>query len=127
MIASMAISVLIVDDESEFRTIAGRLLRLRGFEVAGQASDGAGALRLTQSLRPDAVLLDVNLPDMSGLEAARRLAAMRVSPLVLLTSADEDVSEAGLADCGAIGFVAKERLPVSDLDELFGVASEAER
>ncbi|HTZ63837.1 MAG TPA: response regulator [Solirubrobacteraceae bacterium] len=116
----MALSVLIVDDERDFRMMAGRLLTLRGFDVAGHADDGAAAVRLARSLEPQAVLLDVNLPDTTGFEVARRLAALPVPPRVLLTSADREVTDELLDDCGASAFVPKDELPSSDLSELFG-------
>jgi DNA-binding NarL/FixJ family response regulator len=108
-------SVLIVDDERTFRAQAERLLELRGFEVAGQAGDGASAMQLARALRPGAVLLDVNLPDVSGLDVAREISLLPDPPRVLLTSADRELTEANARACGAVGFVAKDELPASDL------------
>ncbi|HME04552.1 MAG TPA: response regulator [Solirubrobacteraceae bacterium] len=116
----MALSVLIVDDEHDFHTMAGRLLTLRGFDVAGHAGDGAAAVRLARTLQPNAVLLDVNLPDATGFEVARRLAQLPVPPRVLLTSADQEVTVGLIDECGAAAFVPKDELPSSDLAELFG-------
>ena len=114
-------SVLIVDDEGAFRALAGRLLALQGFEVAGQAEDGAGALRMARALAPGAVLLDVNLPDTSGFEVARELAKLPAPPRVLLTSADVDVTDTVVSACGAAAFITKEELPSSDLLGLLDV------
>jgi len=111
----MSTSVLIVDDESGFRAHAGRLLELRGFEVTGQADDGASAMELARLLEPGAVLLDINLPDVSGLELAREISCLPDPPRVLLTSADRQVTEAHVRACGAVGFVLKDELPTSDL------------
>ena len=111
----VARTVLIVDDEAGFRTQAGRLLALRGFQIAGEAGDAAGALRLARELKPGAVLLDVNLPDRSGIEVARALARMPSSPRVLLTSADADVGSEQVDECGAVAFVPKDELPSRDL------------
>jgi DNA-binding NarL/FixJ family response regulator len=113
-------SVLIVDDEADFRQQATRLLSMRGFRVVAEAADGAEAVRAARALEPGAVLLDVNLPDRSGLDVARELAALPRSPRVLLTSADAEVSSEDLLACGALGFVAKDVLPASDLRVLFG-------
>jgi CheY-like chemotaxis protein len=78
--------VLIVDDHESFRRLAGRLLSEAGFAVAGEAADGASALRQTARLRPDLVLLDIVLPDMSGLEVAAILVGTGGAPRVVLTS-----------------------------------------
>jgi len=78
--------VLIVDDHSSFRELARRLLTGAGFAVVGDAIDGAGALREARRLRPDVVLLDVVLPDRSGLAVARELATFSDGPRVVLIS-----------------------------------------
>ena len=121
----MPLSVLIVDDEQAFRRHAGRLLALRGFAVAGQAADGESAVRMARSLQPQAVLLDVNLPDISGLEVARELSRLPDPPRVLLTSADRDVADTLVRDCGASAFVPKDDLPSSDLPGLLGARPQA--
>ena len=117
-------SVLIVDDEQSFRLHVGRLLTLRGFEIIGQAGDGDGAMRLARSLKPAAVLLDINLPDVDGIEIARRLAQLPSPPRVLLTSADADVTPQLVSDCGATAFIPKDDLPTSDLPSLLSPAGE---
>jgi DNA-binding NarL/FixJ family response regulator len=121
----MSLSVLIVDDESAFRAHAERLLSLRGFRVIGQAGDGAGAMRLAGTLKPSAVLLDVNLPDADGVDVARRLAELPSPPRVLLTSADADVSPKLVSDCGAAAFIPKAELSESDLPALLAQREEA--
>jgi CheY-like chemotaxis protein len=78
--------VLIVDDHESFRRLATRLLRESGFQVVGEAADGASALRETRRLQPDLVVLDIVLPDMSGLEVATMLADESGAPRVVLTS-----------------------------------------
>jgi DNA-binding NarL/FixJ family response regulator len=82
----VAIRVLIVDDHPSFRRLAARLLLEAGFAVVGEAADAAGAIRETERLRPDVVLLDVVLPDRSGLEVARELARSGRAPRTVLTS-----------------------------------------
>src|SRR5688500_16457901 len=72
---SMARTVLVVDDSGSYRATARAVLAARGFEIAGEAADGAEALAAVERLRPDAVLLDVNLPDMRGTAVARELHA----------------------------------------------------
>ena len=73
----MAAAVLIVDDNARFRARARRWLEALGYVVVAEAADGASALAAVREHRPDVVLLDVELPDMSGLSVAERLA---VSP-----------------------------------------------
>jgi CheY-like chemotaxis protein len=82
----VATQVLIVDDHASFRRLASRVLARAGFEVVGQAVDAASALREVEALQPDVVLLDVMLPDRSGLEVARELAQSPRPPRVVLTS-----------------------------------------
>ncbi len=78
--------MLIVDDHPSFRELASRLLTGAGFAIVGEAADAAGALREAARLRPDVVLLDVVLPDRSGLEVARELATSDAGPRVVLIS-----------------------------------------
>jgi DNA-binding NarL/FixJ family response regulator len=78
--------VLVVDDHPSFRRLASRLLREAGFAVVGEAADAVGALRETDRLRPDIVLLDVVLPDRSGVAVARELLVAREPPRVVLIS-----------------------------------------
>jgi DNA-binding NarL/FixJ family response regulator len=118
----MAVSVLIVDDEPGFRANARRLLALRGFSVAGEAGDASEALQLARSRRPGAVLLDVNIPDASGIEVARELASLSSPPRVLLISADAEVCDQLVRECGAHAFVPKLDLLTCDLAALLGLA-----
>jgi DNA-binding NarL/FixJ family response regulator len=122
----MAVSVLIVDDEPGFRANARRLLALRGYSVAGEAGTASHALQLARALRPDAVLLDVNIPEASGIHVAFELASMSPPPRVLLISADAEVCEQTVRECGAHAFVPKVDLPTCDLVALLGL-SEPER
>src|SRR5262245_9568638 len=102
-------TVLIVDDYAPFRRLVRRVLEAGGFTVIGEAGDGASALASVAELRPDVVLLDVLLPDLSGFAVARRLAAQAERPLVVLTSSREP-SELGtqLDDAPAAGFIHKD-------------------
>ena len=69
----MALTVLIVDDHPSFRASARVLLEAEGFDVIGEAADGASGIAEAQRLRPDLVLLDVQLPDIDGFDVASRL------------------------------------------------------
>src|SRR3954471_16848307 len=79
-------SVLIGDDHAGFRARARRMLEAEGWQVAGEADDGASALVAARDLAPEVVLLDVHLPDASGLAVAGDLTAAPSAPAVVLTS-----------------------------------------
>jgi DNA-binding NarL/FixJ family response regulator len=114
--AERKVTVLIVDDDASFRSSARVLLAVRGYQVVGEADCGTEALALASTICPDAVLLDLNLPDADGLAVAARLTAAGV-PRVLLTSSDSAAAPDRLRrDCGAVGFVAKEDLAGAALD-----------
>jgi DNA-binding NarL/FixJ family response regulator len=113
-------TILIVDDHPSFRSTARVLLQAEGFEVVGEAEDGDSAVRAAQELRPDVVLLDVQLPDFDGFEVARRLATTNGgSPVVILTSS-RDAADFGplVEDSGARGFVPKAELSGAALSAL---------
>ena len=83
--------VLIVDDEPPARARLQELLnRLSNYEFCGEAGTGADALRLTQRLNPDIVLLDIQMPGLNGLETARQLAELEQPPAVIFTTAHSD-------------------------------------
>jgi DNA-binding NarL/FixJ family response regulator len=112
--AGTAITVLIVDDHDGFRAGLESLLTGYGFYVVGDAADGETALALVESLAPEVVLMDLQLPRMSGLEATRRIAASSPATAVLMltVSADEaDVVEALVG--GASGYLVKGTSPDS--------------
>ena len=104
-------SILIVDDHPAFRSAARRILEGAGFRVVGEAGDGASALEAVERLRPEVVLLDVQLPDMDGIEVTRRLASRPRMPVVVLTSMREkEVYGARLTAVPASGFIGKQDL-----------------
>jgi DNA-binding NarL/FixJ family response regulator len=104
-------TILIVDDHRSFRATARRVLEAEGFEVVGEVGDGAAAIAAVERLRPDVVLLDVQLPDRDGFEVAASLPKNGRGPAVVLTSS-RDVSEFGglVEQSGARGFVPKAEL-----------------
>jgi DNA-binding NarL/FixJ family response regulator len=107
----MAATVLIVDDHGSFRSFAHALLVSDGFDVVGEAEDGASAVAAALRLRPDVVLLDVQLPDTDGFAVAERLARMADPPQVVLISTREAASfRRRLASAPARGFIAKDEL-----------------
>jgi len=79
-------TILIVDDHPSFRATARAILEADGFQVVGEAEDGTSALDAVHRLRPDIVLLDVQLPDMDGFTVATTLGANGTMPTIVLTS-----------------------------------------
>src|SRR5262249_56570182 len=80
-------TLVIVDDDSGFRSLARALLEAEGFDVVGEADDGASALAAVDLLHPRVVLLDIQLPGIDGFEVAERLAGAGDPPVVVLVSA----------------------------------------
>jgi DNA-binding NarL/FixJ family response regulator len=104
----MAARVLIVDDHAPFRSLARRLLTAGGFQVVGEAGDGADALTAARELVPDVVLLDVQLPDLDGFTIAEELTGWRGGPVVVLVSSRARLDYGSRVDrCRARGFIAK--------------------
>jgi DNA-binding NarL/FixJ family response regulator len=115
----MRCSVLIVDDHSGFRSSARTLLTTSGYDVVGEACDGESAVRAAVSLRPELVVLDIQLPDITGFEVAHRLCEGPDPPTVILVSS-RDASDYGsrIARSGARGFIPKDELSGDTLDAL---------
>ena len=110
------VGVLIVDDDQRFGRFAAELLTDRGYLVVGHATSVGEAPAECKRLEPDAVLLDVRLPDGSGVTLASSLRATERPPAVLLTSADRDaLRPEQLEQSGASGFVPKTQLARRDL------------
>ncbi|HUI89492.1 MAG TPA: response regulator transcription factor [Anaerolineales bacterium] len=100
--------ILVADDHSLFRDGLTSLLKASGFEIAGEVGNGEQAVRETLRLKPDIVLMDLNMPDMNGLQALRQIRAMAPSTkVVMLTVSDrtEDLVEA--IESGAYGYLLK--------------------
>jgi DNA-binding NarL/FixJ family response regulator len=115
----MAARVLIVDDHPAFRAAARRLLELEGYEVVGEAEDGLSAIAAARTLRPDFILLDVQLPDLDGFEVAEQLSGDVDPPAVVLTSS-RDRSDYGpcLATSPACGFLPKAELSAAGIADI---------
>jgi DNA-binding NarL/FixJ family response regulator len=114
-------TVLIVDDHAAFRASARALLEAEGFEVVGEAADGAGAVEAVAVLRPQIVLLDIQLPDLDGLTVAQQLAMAPDAPaIVLISSRDAATYGPRLEGTPARGFIPKSALSGQALAALTG-------
>jgi len=115
----MTRSVLVVDDDARFRALAVRTLSSWGHAVVGEAATFAEAVAQSAELRPDAVLVDIGLPDGDGFTLAQQLSALPWRPRVVLISTDSDAANGAAARrMGAVGFVPKEELPGAPLRRL---------
>jgi DNA-binding NarL/FixJ family response regulator len=123
----MTIRVLLADDQALVRAGFKALLDAQdGIEVVGEAADGEEAVRLTRSLRPDVVLMDIRMPGLDGLEATRQIAADELLAgvrIVILTTFDLDEYVFEALRVGASGFLVKSTEPVELIHGVRAVAS----
>ena len=100
--------VLVADDHSLFRDGIVSLLEAAGFEVVGQVGDGRAAVEAALLLNPDLVLLDLTMPELSGLEALEQIhQALPATPVVMLTMSDDDADVLAAIKAGARGYLLK--------------------
>jgi DNA-binding NarL/FixJ family response regulator len=115
-------SVLVVDDDPVFRTLAGRLLVASGLTVIAEADSVAAALSAAQRVEPSAALVDIGLPDGDGVILASKLTALPWQPRVVLCSVDADVANCeDVRRSGARAFIHKADLPNAPLARLLGL------
>jgi DNA-binding NarL/FixJ family response regulator len=112
----MATTVLIVDDHSAFRSRAKRMLESEGFEVVGEAADGASGVDAAKRLAPDVVLLDLQLPDTTGFDVAEQIAGD--AAVVITSTRFSDDYDDRARRSGARGFVSKAELSGAAIEEL---------
>jgi DNA-binding NarL/FixJ family response regulator len=111
--------VLVVDDHPSFRRCARTLLAAEGFDVVGEAENGAEAVALAAERSPDVILLDIQLPDANGFEVASRLLASHPQLEIVFVSSREASAYGSRIDAsGARGFISKEELSGAALARL---------
>ena len=124
---SMATRVLIVDDQAPVREAARTVVELTdGFEVVGESETGEDSVRAAAELRPDLVLMDVNLPGIDGLEATRQILQQDDRVIVLLLSTYEAEEYAPrAAESGAAAYIPKSEFEPDRLEEAWAAATAA--
>ena len=114
-------SVLIIDDDTDFRDLISDVLQAWGHRVVGEAATIADARAVVESLRPDAILVDVGLPDGDGRDLAERFAALPWHPVVVLVSTDADAADASVIErLGIAGFIPKSEIAGPEVQRLLG-------
>jgi DNA-binding NarL/FixJ family response regulator len=121
------VRVLIVDDQLPFREASRMVVEMTdGFEVSGEAEDGEQAIALVEELRPDLVLMDVQMPGIDGIETTRRITSASNPPVVVVMSTHEsgDYVDVALA-AGAVGFVPKSQFGLDTLDDMWALGRQS--
>jgi DNA-binding NarL/FixJ family response regulator len=118
------VKVLIVDDQLPFREASRMVVEMTdGFDVVGEAENGEEAVEMASSLKPDLVLMDVQMPGIDGLEATRRIMDLDDPPFVLVMSTHESGNFEGPAqDAGALGFVPKSSFGMDTLEDVWATS-----
>jgi response regulator NasT len=101
------IRVLIAEDEALIRLDLREMLEEDGYDVCGEAGDGASAVRLAQELRPQLVILDVKMPVLDGLSAAEQIVGERIAPVVILTAFSQRDLVERAREAGAMAYLVK--------------------
>jgi AmiR/NasT family two-component response regulator len=105
--AAAARTVLVAEDEALIRMDLVEMLAEEGYDVVGEAGDGARAVELAEELRPDLVILDVKMPVLDGIAAAERIAGKRIAPVVILTAFSQRELVERARDAGAMAYLVK--------------------
>lgn len=99
--------VIIADDESIIRMDLREMLTNLGYLVVGEVGDGRSAVNLARELKPDIVIMDIKMPDMDGIEAARLLTEEKISPVLLLTAFSQKELVDRATEAGVAGYIVK--------------------
>ena len=113
--------VLIAEDEALIRLDLAEMLREEGYLVVGEACDGQEAVDLSESLRPDLVIMDVKMPRRDGIDAAAEIASKRIAPIIVLTAFSQRDLVEKARDAGAMAYLVKP-FSISDLVPAIEVA-----
>ena len=105
--------VIIADDEAIIRMDLREMLTNLGYLVVGEVADGTSAVNLARELRPGIVIMDIKMPDMDGIDAARILTQERIAPVVLLTAYSQSELIERAKDAGVVGYIVK---PIRESD-----------
>lgn len=108
-----ATRIVIADDEPLIRIDLRENLESLGYEVVGEASDGKHAVELARKLRPDIVIMDIKMPEMTGIEALRVLTEENVAPVLLLTAYNDRELVQQASDAGAVAYLVKPYTPAA--------------
>jgi len=99
--------VIIADDESLIRMDLREMLLNLGYLVVGEVGDGRSAVNLARELKPDVVIMDIKMPDMDGIDAAKLLTEERISPVILLTAYSQKDLVERAKEAGVVGYMVK--------------------
>ena len=103
----MPIRLVLADDESIIRMDLKEMLTSLGYVVVGEAGDGRSAVNLARELRPDLVVMDIQMPDMDGIDAARVLTEENLAPVLLLTAYSQQELVERAKEAGVVGYIVK--------------------
>lgn len=107
MTGALPVRVLIVDDNEELRVTLRSILNMLNHTVAGEAENGTQAIALAQRLKPDIIVMDVSMPSMDGITAARKIQAVQPTPVILLTAMDTPDLVEQARDAGVVAYLVK--------------------
>jgi response regulator NasT len=103
----MSIRIVIADDEAIIRLDLREMLTSLKYVVVGEAWDGRSAVNLARELRPDLVIMDIQMPDLDGIEAARHLTEEGIAPVLLLTAYSQQELVERATQAGVVGYIVK--------------------